>query len=335
MDQAVTINHSGTLSPRPISGNHFKRGLYMLQAKLRSHIPASALSIHSRRFLGRYPVNFPDNRLYGTEFTLKQYMSWPDSEPLNAVIEHGLMCSDYSFAHYKGYQDKTLLVMSPMREDTLRRECPDWHVNSIGPYIHYAKSLLSPEKLARAKRKLGRNLLVFPAHSCNEVEISYETRDFLDFLAKLSKNYDTVTVCLHFIDYLSGRGNLFHKAGYRTITAGHMQDCFFLARLRSQIELADHTLSNMLGSHLAYCLCLGKPHWIYPQTIKYEFKDTECQKACSSMSVDHEMAITKAFGDNAEFAITPEHKEIYRYFMGGETLKNPQELTGILTAGRR
>ena len=94
-------------------------------------------------------------------------------------------------------------------------------------------------------------------------------------LCKVEK-IDTVLInmyyydILHF-DYLS----LYEDAGFKIVTAGHQLDLNFVSRLKSLIEICDFTAANSVGTHLGYCVYMGKPHLIIDDEIinKTNFED--------------------------------------------------------------
>ena len=81
------------------------------------------------------------------------------------------------------------------------------------------------------------------------------------------------------------------------VCAGHAYDPHFLDRLRTLIELSDITLSNNLGTHIGYCVSLGKPHWIIPTPVHYRAAAAQAPQElhCRSRSEQAQLADEKQY----------------------------------------
>jgi len=214
-----------------------------------------------------------DIQLYGFYHALLQYMG-KKNLPNNIAQEHGFIFSSFVHKHFT-FED-TILTFSDYREKYIIKEYPLKATLKIGPYIHYAKELLSEYEYRDLKEKNGKILLVFPFHSIDGVFSDFDSTEFLEIIEEKRKGFDTVIVCLYFKDIQLGRAKEYVDKGYTVTTAGHVNDAFFLNRLKSIIQLSDYVISNGVGSHIAYSMYLNKSVELFRQ--KTTFRDEEGQE---------------------------------------------------------
>lgn len=208
------------------------------------------------------------NALYSLSEVLKKYAGLPLTTRLQGVIEHGLYGSEAILGNDVAGMKKGVITMGEHRKLTLE-SLTNEPVYFVGPYIHYAPFLLSGEELEKEQGRLGRNLLVFPYHSFGDSEACYDMENFADYIADIGKSYDTIRICLHWKDILNGVHLFYRARGYECVTAGNAFDPYFLSRLKSIIECSAMTMSNGMGTHVGYCIHLGKSHHFFPQKVNY------------------------------------------------------------------
>lgn len=223
-----------------------------------------------------YPYfNIKDNNIYGTGSVLKQAGLKLDLE--KCLVEHGLIFGDLVQEHNAVTFAENIVTFSKYREEKILKKIKK-NVICIGPYIKYSKSILSPLAFEDLKQKLKRTLLVFPSHSNDTTVVDFNSKLFMQEIEGLSKNFDSVLICLYWKDIILGRAEEYEKMGYYITCAGHSYDFNFLKRLRAIIELSDFTMSNNVGTHVGYTVCLGKGHFIFQQQIK-KMEDPESSEA--------------------------------------------------------
>ena len=273
------------------------------------------------------------NDYYGHATILKDYAGIPADESLLLSIQHGVRFDldywqhDYHKNHAVGF------VPSLWRVQVLREKMQRT-LHAIGPYLHYTRSLLSPEIIASARAKLGRTLLVFPAHSTHHIEIDFDIAGFCEHLTDARKNFSTVLVCLYWKDILRGAREHYERHGLHCVTAGHMFDAAFIPRLRTLLEISDATLSNQVGTHLGYSLYLGKPHQLIPTKINRNFASEEFR----SSSTAHTRLDGELF--NERFAAAPDtitlgQLELAEKYWGFSSVKTPAEIRSFVAKARR
>nr|WP_294925886.1 hypothetical protein [uncultured Flavobacterium sp.] len=196
-----------------------------------------------------------DIQLYGFYHVLLQYIG-KKCLPNNIAQEHGFIFSSFVHKHFT-FADK-ILTFSEYREKYIINEYPSKRALKIGPYIHYAEALLNQRNYNDLKEKKGKILLVFPFHSIDGIFSDFDSGEFIEIIEEKRKGFDNVIICLYFKDIQLGRANVYIDKGYSVATAGHINDAFFLSRLKSIIQLSDYIISNGVGSHIAYAIYLNK-----------------------------------------------------------------------------
>jgi hypothetical protein len=154
-------------------------------------------------------------------------------------------------------------------------------VIAIGPYIKGADFFKTKEELNILKRQYGRILLVFPSHSIENFHTIYSESDLIREILRIKKDFDTVFICLYWKDILNEeRHSIYQKygnEGFKIVSAGYRSDPRFLSRLKDLIWLSDITMSNSIGTHLGYTVCMGKPHYLFRQKIDYDINNIKIE----------------------------------------------------------
>lgn len=184
----------------------------------------------------------------------------------NIAIEHGFYLGEFCDEREMKYSN--IITMSESRKDILQKRNKNLRVIEVGPYIHYAKSYYTEEEMQKIKSIYGKTLLVFPTHSLDSLNI--QDNFFIEKIEEIKHDYDTVFICLFYVDIQNGQYKKYLEKGYKIVTAGHRYDIKFLERLRSIIELSDYTISSSFGTHVIYCTHLNKPHSIFEGELFYK-----------------------------------------------------------------
>ena len=277
--------------------------------------------------------NYHGNVHFGIANALKNYAGIKGS--LNCCIEHGVYFGDFYFADEavdSGFPK--LITFGKQRVEHLKKVAKV-EVVPIGPYIHYAESSLKVEEIKKIKKKNGKTLLVFPTHSIDRVDKEFDYEQFLYNIDRFKEEHGfmKVLVCMFYKDLMLGRDKIYVDHGYQVVTAGYRDDPMFLKRLKSFILLSDYTISNDIGTHVGYCIYLGKPHTVFEQTIKikpYTEQDLENEPKTYNPTVDQERNEVKQefifYCEN----ITNKQKETVNRFWGTEFIRSKEELARLL-----
>lgn len=223
------------------------------------------------------------NQCYGNYLTLKKALGKDFHK--HCMIEHGLYFAEYVLKHECDMDCiDTIYTYSDYRRNAILKEMgPDFKkaIITVGPYIQYADNFKSKEELKVLKQKYGKILLVFPTHNFSDQEDTYDFNAFSTCIDDMAKNYDTVFVSMIGYDIQHGFAQPYIDKGYKIVSSGTRGDVCFLKRQRDLIELADMSMSNNIGTHIGYCICLGTPHYIFDQEIK------SIKKAVTAHASDH------------------------------------------------
>lgn len=274
-----------------------------------------------------------DNNLYGIGFWLKKYSGLMKSFKINGYVEHGLFIGSLVKKESIDCFANSIFTFGESRFNHLSKRT-NKRINIIGPYIHYADSLLNEFETLKQKKDLGSVLLVFPSHSIKDLAVDYDSKEFVNEIKKIAKSYDSVLVCLYYIDALNEKITNFYEAhGFKITTAGHAYDYNFLSRLKSIIKLADYTISNSTGTHVGYCIYLNKPHYIFSQKTNYQgknIKELKLRSVYETKTLKLEQEEIKTAFSLKNNGITNEQKEIVDKYWGLPYIMTPEALSIVL-----
>ena len=219
---------------------------------------------HNRRafFTPNRREREPSSHHYGHDLQLKRFVGLPlIGAPLPVLLEHGLKVARSSrFESPKSWAKKGFLCMGPLRARWLES---DFQVpaKAIGPWIHFAKPLLTKTQIDQQKKRWGKTLLVVLAHSWDQVQRQMDFTHCVDAVEAIAcqENYQQVIWLRHWKD----PEDIPLRQGWLKACNGHRSNPWFLDALRTLLELSDGLASNAFGTHLGYGATLGtKLHWI-------------------------------------------------------------------------
>lgn len=277
-----------------------------------------------------------DNNLYGYATYLKKYARI--EHDLKAYMEHGLFLGGIVHPDQYHWHFPRIITMSKRRQEILKAKIPHKESIAIGPYIHYAPSLLVESEMRRLKSKLGKTLLVYPFHSMKNVKAGFNDLDLIKEIKRVAKDFNSVLISLYYLDALDQNKLGAYKAeGFQIVTAGHLYDRNFIARQRSHIELADLTMSNGMGTQTGFCVYMQKPHYIFQQQIEQKASNLKEQKRFaaggSAGSVKEKVAQERAFFSHLFGDLRPDisaqQLEATADYWGFEDIKSKSELKSL------
>lgn len=277
-----------------------------------------------------------DNNLYGYAHQIKKFAGV--TRKLKGYMEHGLYWGGMVHKDEIHWHYSSIITLSEKRKLDIEKKLPNKTAIPIGPYIHYANSILSSKEQSKLKQKLGKVLLVFPSHSVKNVDKKYDYKSFIEEINKRKKDYDTVLVSLYFIDALDpSKVKVYEDEGFKVVTSGHKFDFNFVARQKTIIELADMTMSNAIGTHIGYCIFLKKPHYVFNQELKLVAINETEQKRIDSVSEPEDYAVelqqkeifTNLFSNFNPIEISKEQQDLCSEYWGFQELKSKEELSII------
>lgn len=273
-----------------------------------------------------------DNNCFGIGFQLRKYSGYKRNY-INAWIEHGFFWTCDAYPMAESSFAKVVLTFSNYRVNKYCNSSKKSY--AIGPYIHYAEDYLSSTEFMELKSKLGRVLLVFPSHSASGTEVSFDYDELFSAVGSISKGFDTVIFSLFWSDINTMVVEKLKEKKYLIACAGHRYDHNFLSRQKSLIKLSDVTMSNSLGTHLAYCVYLGKPHWLFGQQISYKSTNAigkankEISHKYKDLNIQNREHIIRLFSKYSD-DITAEQFSICNELFGFDQIKNEKEMCELL-----
>ncbi len=197
---------------------------------------------------------------------------------IREYVEHG-MCyyTNIESAEQMGYINrpfiKTVYTFSEQRKKVLEAYLAEKNLTRtiipVGPYILGSTNFLSEEKRKNLKKTLKKTLVVFPSHSIDYIEAEFDSDTLLNEIEKLKPQFNTILICVYWLDILQNKHKAYEDAGYTIVSAGNRSDPYFLPRLKDIIELSDCTMSNNVGTHIGYSICLHRPHYFFSQPLTY------------------------------------------------------------------
>ena len=277
-----------------------------------------------------------DNNCFGMGRNLRIY-SGVKNHYITSFVEHG-----YFFGKYVPRQEtitfaKQILTFGDIRKETLESQVKNKRIIPIGPYIHYAPLFYNEVKMTELKKKLGRTLLVFFSHAATGCSVNFDVDYIVSKIESIRDKFDTVIISLFWSDISSDIVRILEEKGYIIFSAGHRYDYYFLSRQKTIISLADVTMSNNIGTHIAYCTYMGKPHWIVRQEITYVSKNgggegnlsivKQIKQDPSSFNEKEELMNT--FADYKD-CLSDEQKRVASKYFGFNHIKSQKQMRNIL-----
>ncbi len=267
---------------------------------------------------------FNQNCFFGNHLAAKKALGVSLSSPVRGYVEHGIyfgqdiLLTDHEVNGFERY-----ITFSDYRKECLMRAGvrPE-KIQVIGPYIIHATPSLMPNQVKKLQEEFGKVLLVIPSHSHELMHTDFHEDSFINEVLKIKESigFTNIFVCMFFVDIQKNRHVEYQKQGFTIVTAGHRHDSRFLGRLRSIIDISSSTMSNSLGTHVGYCVALGKPHYIWQQSIEYMRPSGEKQQRFSTHEIEkqylkEEAEVIKVFSNYSE-TITPEQLEVVHKYWG-------------------
>lgn len=313
-----------------LNKNSFSRAIYQKEISRRASLPLTAIHDLAKDINAFAPYTYelhPSNAFYGNEAALKKYLDLSPKYQFKLSIEHGIVLTDEMSEIDIIGPFQTIFSMGTKRLKFLKK----YKSNpvAIGPYIYYAQSLLSKSQVKKEQQRLGKNLLVFPAHSLPGLNNEFDSEGFCKDINKLKKTFDSVRICLYWKDILKGMDKVYLEKGFECVTAGHVYDPNFLPRLKAIIETSTVTCSNDIGTQLGYSVLLGKPHVIIYNKAKYSGEKEQVELMNNLYFSKTYQLFRDTFSKNSA-VISKTQLKLVKDYWGLDQLKTKKELLKIV-----
>lgn len=241
-------------------------------------------------------------------------------------LEHGLIFHNKIFTDLKYTSRPCVATYGEFRKNIIRKYITR-PIFCLGPYIHYADNFYPENKINKLKKENGSTLLVFPTHSTNVSEVSFNQNLFMSNIRRISKKFNHVIVNAFWWNINDPFIEKLKAEGYQVVSAGYRDDVKFLNRLKTIISLADLAVGDSIGSHIGYCIAEGTPFSLIDLNTKIKlYKRDEIDDL--DFVNKHKKIVSEAFL-NSKF-ITNEQLEICNKYWGLNKLKNKEELRKIV-----
>lgn len=195
---------------------------------------------------------------YGIDRAIRSCYKRIPVDIYRSSLAHGVALASLFDEYDRNPENNVHYCMSDFFE---KQEMPNVTHHVVGPYINYVKILYSKSRMRNWKNKLGKTLLVFPAHSTDAGKTIFDQTDFISHIKVfgMEQKVSSIVVCLHPTDIANGDEQAYLEAGFRVVTGGSGTDYNFTRRLKSIISLADIVVTNALGTHVGYVISMCKP----------------------------------------------------------------------------
>ena len=195
---------------------------------------------------------FAPNGYYGFDQVLKRYADLPASYRLKAVVPHGTVI-DPGFV-WKAERDApvpAVICWEPQRRRVYEAAGGKIVLAGASPYLYLAKLLADGGPVRRT------GTLFFPSHSTHHVEDAADYEQLAHRVSSLPDRLSPVTVCIYWRDLHLGRDAPFRRRGLRIVSAGHMYDPGFPARLHHLASRFAYAAGNEFGTHMFHAVASG------------------------------------------------------------------------------
>lgn len=208
------------------------------------------------------PELHASNDFYGHATLLKRHAGLPRHRALHVAIEHAITFNEYLWDVDVQTRMAAFLCGSPAIARAFEaRSGGRVRAVPIGPLALYAPRPAAPVT--------ERCLVVFPTHSTHRVRTEFDIDAFLAMIEDIRPSFDRVVVCVYWKDVLHGMHLRFRERGLECVSAGHMYDPGFLARLVHILSRASLVFTNEIGTQILLATLLGKPVWLRRMDIRY------------------------------------------------------------------
>lgn len=275
-----------------------------------------------------YNLNRTSSRLYGISPSIFKFIN--DKNIYFPSAEHGLILHNKNWSDTASTLRASCVTFGQFRKSILQEHYKT-PIFCIGPYTHYATDYYSEEDFLRKKSVLGKNLLVFPTHGTDDCKITYSQQNFVDKILEIKNNFDSVSVCVFWWNIDDPLVKILKNIGCHIVSAGFREDRNFLSRLKTIIKLSDFIIGDSIGTHVGYCLHLGKPFSYFSTNTEIStdnLGDSENQIFINY----HSNILKKTFLNSKE--ITDEQIEIANHYWGFDQIKSPNEIHDIYTINK-
>ena len=275
------------------------------------------------------------NDYYGIGDLYKKYAGYPLDYKLKFVIDHAV----YFYNNHLHPDEYKVQLPAHMCTSAYAENIMAPYLKTklypTGLHMLYADDYYDERVFKKEKKKLGKNLLVFPCHSSDCLVLDWKPDKLIKEILKVKEehNFDSVTICFYFCEIQRKFHKNFEGYGFNFVTAGHILDPMFLSRLKTIIKLSDVTMSNDIGSHVFYSIGMNKPHYIVPENnIEYRCTSGSSGSEWEKNAANDVISCREDARNYMELfsiyteELTEQQKAVRDKISGFESFKKPEEI---------
>lgn len=193
---------------------------------------------------------------YGFDNIVKEYCGFPKFLSLPCHMEHGWTKLSEPLPTDLKTKKKLMLVFSRRRAEAWKKHS-EIRVEIIGaPFVLYRQM----HNIRKNKNAIGT--IVFPAHSCKNLDATYNIDKFCNDLKNLDEKFHPFTICLHPYDFYSSVKLSFENNGFKVVTAQETETSSFVENFYNLLGNHKFAASNEVGSSLFYAIEMDIPYFL-------------------------------------------------------------------------
>lgn len=273
-------------------------------------------------------MRFSETRNYGFNEIIRQYARFPWYLPLPCHFEHGWTPSNHAPKSDLITDKPLMLVLSRRRGESWKRKS-QVPVEIMGaPFIHYKKMHHI------VQQKDAKGTVVFPSHSTYDQKRDFSAQRYCRELKNLSEEFQPITICLFWLDYIEKEANIYRKYGFKVVSAGYKFSIGlnFAKNFYKILSQHKYATSNEVGSYMFYAVDLGLPFFLTgkPPIPDYVEKYTNADGLDLANDFTHGFVATKMFNTGPVTQISAKQKKFVSLEMGLDDCLSRTELNTIL-----
>jgi hypothetical protein len=270
---------------------------------------------------------FKPNAYYGIDRIFKRYAGLPDMYALKAVVPHGIHIGvRYVWDKERDAPLPVIFCYPSFRQHAYMAQSSKVIIPSASPFLYVMAMLRDQPRPER------RGTIFFPVHSMDTVTVVMDFEQLAERLANLDAEYQPVTVCVYWKDYLLGHHLPFQKRGMRVVSAGHRYDPNFLFRLYHLCSQHRYASGNRVGSHLFLSAAAGCAFFSLHMEDFHFVGGSEAMRKNMGQSTPEMWAELKHLFETPRPALSAQQRAVVDHYMGAEAFQSPQALRRQLIA---
>jgi hypothetical protein len=271
---------------------------------------------------------FKPNGYYGIDAVFKRYAGLPRTYALKAVVPHGVhVGSQFVWDRERDAPVPVVFCYPSFRQYSYMKQTTKVIIPSASPFLYVADLLQDQPQPER------QGTIFFPVHSIKNVHVQMNFDLMAEQLSELNAEYQPVTVCIYWQDYLLGYHLPFQQRGLRTVSAGHRYDPDFLFRLFHLCSLHRYAAGNRIGSHLFLSVVAGCSFFLFLDDMDFSFLGTvpQAKKNFGQGSPEMFNALHSLFKVSHSMT-SVQQQDTVNHYMGTESLQSRRGLRRQLLA---